>query len=164
MSPRAWATAGAAIAHALLLASCSQNETAPEKALDEEQRSPAEITELELDHREMFSVDAVDEPELERRLRGHVSVRDGLLILHGPFRDQRDTYVLPANSSWVISCGLGVTAYFGSAVTGMDGETDNVVRLELFWGYIPRATCDSFAPALGKALREETVAKPTDPH
>jgi hypothetical protein len=159
MAPGAWATAGAVIAHALLLVACSQDENAHKKAVAEEPSSPAEVAELELDHGEMFSIDALDNAELERRLRGHVSARDGLLVPHGPFRDQRDTYVLPADSPWVISCGFGVTVYFGSAVTGNDGETDNVVTLDLFWGHVPREICDAVGPALGEALR----AMPTAP-
>ena len=152
MTPGAWATAGAAIAHTLLLVACSQEASTHKEAVGED-RSPAELAELEFDHREMFSVAAIDNAEMERRLRGHVSVRDGLLILHGPYRDRRRTYVLPANSPWVISCGFGVTVYFGTAVTGFDGETDNVVSLDLFWGRIPREICDTVGPALGKALR-----------
>ena len=59
---------------------------------------------------------------------------------------------------WVISCGFGVTVYFAAAVTGIDGETGNVVRLDLFSGLIPQATCDTIAPALGGALRAMATA------
>ncbi len=105
----------------------------------------------------MFSAAAIENAELERQLRQHVSVQNGLLILHGPFRDRRLTYVLPADSPWVISCGFGVTVYLGVAVTGIDGETDNVVRLDLFWGRIPRERCDIIGRALGNALRALSV-------
>jgi hypothetical protein len=42
-------------------------------------------------------------PDLERRLLNSVSVQDGLVIVRAP--SPGDTYVLPDNSPWSITCG-----------------------------------------------------------
>jgi hypothetical protein len=157
MAPAGAALAGLAILQFLVVVGCSPDRRTDKNKAAQERRSQAAIAELELDEAEMFSTAALDVTELERRLRGHVAVHDGLIILHGPFHDRSYTYVLPANTPWTISCGYGVAVYFGTAVTGIDGETENVVRLDLFWGLVPRELCDVIGPALGKALRSILV-------
>jgi hypothetical protein len=159
MPPAAAALAGLEILQFLAVVGCSPERRTDKKQVAEERRSLAAIAELELDDGEMFSVAAIGITELERRLRGHVVVRDGLIILHGPFHDRSYTYVLPANTPWTISCGYGLAVYFGTAVSGIDGETDNVVRLDLFWGLIPRELCAAIAPALGKAVHSISAAR-----
>ena len=77
-----------------LPAACGPDKADQNGAADE-LLSPAAVAELKLDDGEMLSIADIDNAELERRLRGHVGVRDGLLILHGPFLDGSDTYVLP---------------------------------------------------------------------
>jgi hypothetical protein len=47
--------------------------------------------------------------ELERRLLKSVSVQDGLVIIREPLSAGFFTYVLPATSPWVISCGIGLS-------------------------------------------------------
>jgi hypothetical protein len=159
MAPAGAALAGLAILQFLVVVGCSPERRTDKHPAAQEQRSLATIAELELDDSEMFSVAAIDITELERRLLGHVAIRGGLIILHGPFHDRSYTYVLPANTPWTISCGYGLTVYFGTAVTGIDGETDNVVRLDLFWGLIPRELCAAIAPALGKAVHSISAAR-----
>ena len=55
--------------------------------------------------------------EFERRLVSSVSVQDGLIVVRATSLD--DTYVLPDNSPWVISCGReGIWVTFGNAISG----------------------------------------------
>lgn len=105
MAPAGAALVGLAILQFLVVMGCSPERRTARGQPVEETRSLATIAELELDEGEMFSTAVIDVAELERRLRGHVAIRDGLMILHGPFHDRSYTYVLPANTPWTISCG-----------------------------------------------------------
>ena len=78
-------------------------------------------------------------PELEKRLVASVSVQDGLIIVRA--LSSGDTFVLPDNSPWVITCGSeGVSITFGSAVSGDRSYVGNDIELDLTMIVI-RATC-----------------------
>jgi hypothetical protein len=91
-------------------------------------------------------------PELERRLLSSVSVQDGLIIVRAP--SPGDTYVLPDNSPWIITCGReGVSVTFGSAVSGDRSYVGNDVQLDLAMTFIGQADCAILAPQLGRRLK-----------
>jgi hypothetical protein len=91
-------------------------------------------------------------PELEKRLLASVSVQDGLIIVHAP--SSGDTYVLPDNSPWVITCGSeGVSVTFGSAVSGDGSRVGNDVELNLTIIFMSQANCGTLAPQLGRRLK-----------
>ena len=91
-------------------------------------------------------------PELEKRLVASVSVQDGLIIVRTP--SSRETYVLPDNSPWVITCGSqGVSVTFGSAVSGDGSHVGNDVELDLTMIFISQANCGTLAPQLGRRLK-----------
>ena len=91
-------------------------------------------------------------PELEKRLVASVSVQEGLIIVRAP--SSRDTYVLPDNSPWVITCGSeGVSVTFGSAVSGDGSYVGNDVELDLTMIFISQANCGTLAPQLGRRLK-----------
>ena len=91
-------------------------------------------------------------PELEKRLVASVSVQDGLIIVHAP--SSGDTYVLPDNSPWVITCGSeGVSVTFGSAVSGDGSRVGNDVELNLTIIFMSQANCGTLAPQLGRRLK-----------
>ena len=91
-------------------------------------------------------------PELERRLLNSVSVQDGLVIVRAP--SPGDTYVLPDNSPWSITCGgEGVSVTFGTAVSGDNSYVRNDVQLELTMTVIGQADCAILAPQLGRRLK-----------
>ena len=91
-------------------------------------------------------------PELEKRLVASVSVQDGLIIVRTP--SSGDTYVLPDNSPWVITCGSqGVSVTFGSAVSGDGSHVGNDVELDLTMIFISQANCGTLAPQLGRRLK-----------
>jgi hypothetical protein len=92
-------------------------------------------------------------PELERRLLKSVSIQDGLVIVHDPLMAELFTYVLPTNSPWMISCGVGLTVTFGNAVSGDQESTDNEVKLHLATTFLPSDACAVLAPQLGKRLK-----------
>jgi hypothetical protein len=65
-----------------------------------------------------------------------------------------DTYVLPDNSPWVITCGSeGVSITFGSAVSGDGSHVGNDVELDLTMIFISQANCGTLAPQLGRRLK-----------
>ena len=91
-------------------------------------------------------------PELEKRLVASVSVQDGLIIVRA--LSSGDTYVLPDNSPWVITCGSeGVSVTFGSAVSGDRSYVSNDVELNLTMIFISQANCGTLAPQLGRRLK-----------
>jgi hypothetical protein len=90
--------------------------------------------------------------ELEKRLVASVSVQEGLIIVRAP--SSRDTYVLPDNSPWVITCGSqGVSVTFGSAVSGDRSYVGNDIELDLTMIVISQANCGTLAPQLGRRLK-----------
>jgi hypothetical protein len=91
-------------------------------------------------------------PELERRLLASVSIRDGLIMVRLP--SSGDTYVLPGNSPWIITCGSeGVSVTLGSAVSGDRSYVGNDVQLDLTMTLIGQADCATLAPQLGRRLK-----------
>jgi hypothetical protein len=91
-------------------------------------------------------------PELEKRLVASVNVQNGLIIVRVP--SSRDTYVLPDNSPWVITCGSqGVSVTFGSAVSGDRSYVGNDLELDLTMIFISQANCGTLAPQLGRRLK-----------
>ena len=91
-------------------------------------------------------------PELEKRLVASVSVQDGLIIVRA--LSSGDTYVLPDNSPWVITCGSeGVSVTFGSAVSGDRSYVSNDVALNVTMIFISQANCGTLAPQLGRRLK-----------
>jgi hypothetical protein len=90
-------------------------------------------------------------PELERRLLNSVSVQDSFIIVSAP--PLGNTYVLPANSPWVISCGEGVSVTFGSAVFGDRSFVGNDVQIELTTTLINQSDCATLALSLGRHLK-----------
>jgi hypothetical protein len=99
--------------------------------------------------------------EFERRLLSSVSVQDGLIIVRATSLD--DTYVLPANSPWLITCGRGgISITFGSAVSGDSSTVGNDVQLELTATFIGQNDCAVLAPSLGRRLKA-MVQAPASP-
>ena len=91
-------------------------------------------------------------PKLEKRLVASVSVQDGLIIVRA--LSSGDTYVLPDNSPWVITCGSeGVSVTFGSAVSGDRSYVSNDVELNLTMIFMSQANCGTLAPQLGRRLK-----------
>jgi hypothetical protein len=92
-------------------------------------------------------------PEFERRLLKSVSIQDGLVVVRDPLMAGLFTYVLPATSQWVISCGVGLSVTFGSAVSGDGSNVGNDVEVQLAMGPINQEACAVLAPQLGKRLK-----------
>jgi hypothetical protein len=91
-------------------------------------------------------------PELEQRLMKSVTVQDGLLLVRDPLMGQFESYVLPANSPWIISCGIGLSVTFGTAVSGDGSSVGNEVEIHLARPMIKQEACAVLAPSLGKRL------------
>lgn len=92
-------------------------------------------------------------PELERRLLASVSVQDGLVLVHDPIMGKVVSYVLPTSSPWVISCGIGLSVIFGSAVSGDGSSIGNEVEIHLSLDFIEQDKCAVLAPRLGRRLK-----------
>jgi hypothetical protein len=81
-----------------------------------------------------------------------VNVQDGLIIVRAP--SPGDTYVLPDNSPWIITCGReGVSVTFGRAVSGDRSYVGNDVQLDLAMTSIGQADCANLGPQLGRRLK-----------
>jgi hypothetical protein len=98
-------------------------------------------------------------PELEQRLTASIQVQDGLIIVHDPVIGQIESYVLPASSSWTISCGFaGLSVALGNSVSGgsISGEATslgNDIELRLAEARIDQKDCAVLGPRLGKRLK-----------
>jgi hypothetical protein len=99
-------------------------------------------------------------PELERRLLSSVSVQDGLIVIHATSLD--DTYVLPAGSPWLITCGRGgIWVTFGSAVSGDSSSVGNDAQIELTGASVNQGDCAVLGPSLGRRIRAMVQASPS---
>lgn len=91
--------------------------------------------------------------ELQKRLDASIEIKDGFLIVHDPIIGELDETILPTNTSWSVSCGLGFSVAFGSAISGDETSVSNATELNLALGVVPRGTCDVAGLAVAKHLR-----------
>jgi hypothetical protein len=95
--------------------------------------------------------------ELEQRLAASIQVQDGLLMIRDPVI--KDLYVLPASSSWTLSCGFGgLSIVFGNSISGALIPQDvssvgNDIELRLTDAKIDETDCTDLGLRLGKRLR-----------
>jgi hypothetical protein len=90
--------------------------------------------------------------ELERRLSESVRAQDGVVIVHSPVTGQYMSQVLSPNTSWVLSCGAGISIVFGSSVSGGEGSTSNDVEVNLAYNAVRESDCATLGPRLGRRL------------
>jgi hypothetical protein len=87
--------------------------------------------------------------EFERRLRGQVTARDGILVIIDRSGTSSGVTVVPATIMWGVDCsdsGLAVTFGTGS------GDSDNGIVLQLTTAGISDDACTRIAPAIGQAV------------
>lgn len=105
------------------------------------------------EERELLSYPSRAAPELERRLRGFLRVRGGLVTVADP--RQREVFTLPADSPWVVSCGYGLTIHLGVAPDGDHEDIVSLVELGLTPVFlIARSSCDQLTFNLGRSLQK----------
>src|SRR5690242_9030554 len=56
--------------------------------------------------------------ELIRRFDKSVKVVDGIAIVRDPLMGQLSASLVPANTPWVMTCGIGTSVVFGTSVSG----------------------------------------------
>jgi hypothetical protein len=138
-----------AMALCLALGACEQSGP-PKKSIAQERRDADAL---------LLKDVVLAGPELEQRLTAIIQVQDGLIIVHDPVIEQFVSYVLPASSSWTISCGLtGLSVVLGNSVSGgsVSGEAasfGNDVELRLAEARIDQKDCAVLGPRLGKRLK-----------
>src|SRR5262245_1604044 len=94
--------------------------------------------------------------ELEKRLDESVKVSDGLVFVRDPVVGSASLSflsVLPATTPWVLSCGIGVSVVFGSAVSGEGENISNDVNVILSTDLVENHVCDAVGSKLGKRLQ-----------
>jgi len=93
-------------------------------------------------------------PELARRLRAAVSMRDGLVFVQSPV--SLGVAILPPATSWVLLCGPGgISLHFANVAAEHDGQVAVADALDVplaFAGIVSRTTCAELAPAIGKEI------------
>jgi hypothetical protein len=129
----------------LCLGGCGEDETRKQpSAATAQQESDAEL---------MQDIDRAG-VELERRLGESVHAADGLVIIHQPVVGESLSYVLSANTSWILSCGVaGISIVFGSSVTGDGTSVSNDVEIRLAYSAVNEKKCAVLGPRLGKGLK-----------
>jgi len=96
--------------------------------------------------------------ELERRLSDNVRAQDGIVIIHGPVIGQYMSQVISSNTSWILSCGIGITIVFGSSVSGDSTSVSNDVEVRLAYNTVSESDCATLGPRLGS--RDSIVSGP----
>jgi hypothetical protein len=87
--------------------------------------------------------------EFQRRLRGEVSYRNGVLVIIDRSVANTGVTVMPATVMWGVDCsqdGLAVTFGAGS------GDTDNGAVLQLTSADVTDDKCTRIAPAIGETV------------
>ena len=90
--------------------------------------------------------------ELERRLTEAVRAQNGIVIVRNPVTGKYISQVLSPNTSWVLSCGVGISIVFGSSVSGAEGSASNDVEVSLAYNTVDQSDCATLGPRLGKRL------------
>jgi hypothetical protein len=125
------------------------------------QESKWEQVQVQVQETKLLANPATAIPELLRRLRAAVSMRDGLIVIQSPL-SLLQTAILPASTPWVVVCGVGISVHFGSAVAEHDGSVAvaDVLNVPLVFGVIvPKETCAELGPAVGKEIQTIIGAK-----
>jgi hypothetical protein len=92
--------------------------------------------------------------EFQRRLRGQVTYRDGMLVIQDRSGTSSGVTVVPATIPWGIDCSdSGIAVTFGSG----SGDTDNGIVLQLTGATLSDDKCLRIAPAIGDTVL--TIAK-----
>jgi hypothetical protein len=87
--------------------------------------------------------------EFERRLRGQVTARDGLLVIIDRSGTSSGVTVVPASIMWGVDCSdSGLTVTFGTG----SGDSDNGIVLQLTSAGISDDACTRIAPAIGQVV------------
>ena len=93
--------------------------------------------------------DAKATAEFQRRLRGQVAYRNGLLIIVDRSGTTAGVTVMPATVFWGVDCSdSGISVTFGTG----SGDSDNGISLQLTTANVPDEKCLQIAPALGQTL------------
>jgi hypothetical protein len=148
MMPFRYSQMGWLLSALLCLAACDESPK-PEQSPQQSNEAAARVNEdLEL-LKDLGRAVA----ELEQRLLKSVSVQDGLVIVRDPLTAGFFTYVLPTTTPWIISCGVGLSVTFGSAVSGDGSNVGNDVEVRLALAPVNREACAVLAPRLGQRLK-----------
>jgi hypothetical protein len=87
--------------------------------------------------------------ELQRRLRGQVAYRNGLLVIIDRSGTTAGVTVMPATVMWGVDCSdSGIAVTFGAG----SGDTDNGVVLQLTGANVGDEKCLAIAPVIGDTM------------
>jgi hypothetical protein len=126
------------------LVGCGPSDSA--KQQEASQTDPAVAAEVKL-----LSDPSKAGPELIRRIRASVKMRDGLVVVDPLFTP--GIYVIPANSSWAVNCGNGITAIFGNSGSGRADGSDADVKVWLAYAPLSKPECETLALIVGREIR-----------
>ena len=87
--------------------------------------------------------------EFQRRLKGQVTYRNGLLVIQDRSGASPGVVVMPVTALWGVDCSDGgVAVTFGAG----SGDTDNGIVLQLTSAAVSDDKCTRIAPAVGETL------------
>lgn len=131
---------------ALALAGCEDSAAPPPKQADLSKADAALLADIN-----------VAGAEFERRLNASVRANGGVVVVRDPIIGQFMFFVLSPNSSWTLSCGMGISVALGSSVSGAlvegGGNLGNDIEVQIAYSAITGADCAVLALRLGKRLR-----------
>lgn len=87
--------------------------------------------------------------ELDRRLRDHVSVNGGLIVIRDRLPGLPTVYALPRSATWIVNCdALGLWVEFASGLSADGSGLD----LTLTKTVLTAEQCDEIVPIVGAQL------------
>jgi hypothetical protein len=127
----------------LLMVGCGSGDTSKEGTNQVDPTTAADA--------ELLSDSSKAIPELIRRVRASVKMRDSLIMVEAPLTPSLS--VLPATSPWLVNCGIGITAVFGNSVSGGSDSVDDDVKVWLAYVPVSKQDCETYATTVGKEIQ-----------
>ena len=131
----------------LTLAACDQREPAKKP----NSKANAELEKQIADYNRLISDASRTGSDFIQQLRSTLKRTGSVLTVDGPL--PYGFSVLPLSAPWVVQCGIGLSAVFGSAVTGDSNSVSNDVEIQFSTSVFTKERCREIAPSIGKEIQ-----------
>jgi len=148
---------------ALLVVGCNDN-----KAEKARKHAAAERAHHDAAEQQIFADPERALVELKRRLRKTIKFKNSVILVDSPFgmgtllgsaTSFLNLYVIPPDTPWTVSCGLGMTVTFGNVISGDTGGVTNDVQVALTLASLDKTQCETLGPAVGKEIQAILAGK-----
>jgi len=139
-----------------LLAGCGPDNTSNNAKQGENKQATSPEAKKFADQMRLQMTADRDNESYIKQLRASLKLMDGFIVVENPSL-VFSMVLLPLNSSWAVSCGLGLSVDFGNAVTGdVDNNSNtvsNVASITLTFAPLKKERCRELAPLIGNEIQ-----------